>query len=180
MAGFPGFVEGQEVEFEWDRLDQPTHGFDFQTLRAWPAGTEPIKPVTAFSSGAWHVDPDGIVHELTDALDDRAAPEPRRVGTPASGVVSGWHDEEGWGVIDSPDTPGGCWVYWSALHPDEVIDAQPGNSFSIGGGIQGLEVGEHVDFEWEPVTDQDGYTFRAIRVRPRREIPPWRIERHAT
>ncbi|GCB54199.1 hypothetical protein rerp_06070 [Rhodococcus erythropolis] len=70
-----------------------------------------------------------------------------------------------------------CWTFYSALHPDEVINARPGDSFSIGGGISALVVGEQVDFEWEPVIDQDGYKFRAIKVRPRRDIPPWRVER---
>lgn len=27
--------------------------------------------------------------------------------TPTVGTVRTWHDEEGWGVIDSPETPGG-------------------------------------------------------------------------
>ncbi|MBS3694066.1 hypothetical protein KGD90_23035 [Rhodococcus qingshengii] len=88
-----------------------------------------------------------------------------------------WNGEEGWGVIDSADTPGGCWTFYSALHPDEVLNAQPGDSFKIGGGIHGLVVGEQVDFEWEPAIDQDGYKFRAIKVRPQREIPPWHVER---
>ncbi|MFB9780697.1 hypothetical protein [Rhodococcus baikonurensis] len=125
------------------------------------------------SSQAWDFDPDGAVHEITD-LDVTIAPP---IGTPASGVVTMWNGEEGWGVIDSADTPGGCWTFFSALHPDEVINAQPGESFSIGGGISGLVVGEQVDFEWESVIDQDGYKFRAVKVRPQREIPPWRVER---
>ncbi|MDV8015694.1 hypothetical protein R4P70_30695 [Rhodococcus sp. IEGM 1241] len=126
-----------------------------------------------FSSRTWDIDPDGTVHENTN-LDDTIPP---RIGTPASGVVTAWNDDEGWGVIESADTPGGCWTFYSALHPDEVINAQPGDSFKIDGGIHGLEVGEQVDFEWEPVIDQDGYKFRAIKVRPQREIPPWRVER---
>lgn len=126
-----------------------------------------------FNSGAWDIDPDGTVHEITDLY----GTIPPRVGNPASGVVTLWNDDEGWGVIDSADTPGGCWTFYSALHPDEVINAQPGDSFSISGGIHGLDVGETVDFEWESVIDQDGYTFRAIKVRPQREIPPWRVER---
>ncbi|MCT6735290.1 hypothetical protein [Rhodococcus qingshengii] len=125
------------------------------------------------SSQAWDFDPDGAVHEITD-LDVTIAPP---IGTPASGVVTMWNGEEGWGVIDSADTPGGCWTFFSALHPDEVINAQPGESFSISGGISGLVVGEQVDFEWESVIDQDGYQFRAVKVRPQREIPPWRVER---
>lgn len=39
------------------------------------------------------------------------------------------------------------------------------------------ELGEQVDFEGEPVIDQDGYMFRVIKVRPRQEIPHWQIER---
>ncbi|HEY5855559.1 MAG TPA: hypothetical protein VIW24_16300 [Aldersonia sp.] len=173
VPGFPGLVEGQEVEFEWHQLDEQAEGYDFYTVRAWPVGTEPYTRPGPFSSRAWDIDPDGTVHEITD-VDDTI---PARTGTPASGVVTTWKDDEGWGVIDSADTPGGCWTFYSALHPDEVINAQPGDSFSIGGGIHGLDVGEQVDFEWEPVIDQDGYKFRAIKVRPRREIPPWRVER---
>ena len=173
VPGFPGLAEGQEVEFEWHQLDEPADGYDFHTVRAWPVGTEPYTRPGPFSSRAWHIDPDGSAHEIAD-LDDTIPP---RIGTPASGVVTTWNADEGWGVIDSADTPGGCWTFYSALHPDEVINAQPGDSFSIGGGIRGLNVGEQVDFEWESVIDQDGYKFRAIKVRPRREIPPWRVER---
>jgi CspA family cold shock protein len=25
-------------------------------------------------------------------------------------VVREWHDDEGWGVVDSPEVPGACWV----------------------------------------------------------------------
>ena len=31
------------------------------------------------------------------------------------GVVRLWSDEEGWGVIDSPATPGGCWAHFSSV-----------------------------------------------------------------
>ncbi|MGU3435920.1 hypothetical protein ACNHUS_23220 [Actinomycetes bacterium M1A6_2h] len=175
VDGFPALAVGQEVEFEWHRLDEPSDGYHFLTDRAWPVGTEPHTPSTAFSTRLWRIDPDGTVHEITDLPHE---PIPHRTGTWSTGIVSAWHNDEGWGVIDSPQTPGGCRTYYSALHPDEVIDAPPGNAYSIGGGIHGLDVGEHVDFEWEPVGDQDGYTFRTIRVRPRRDIPPWRIERH--
>jgi len=52
-------------------------------------------------------------------------------------------------------------------------------SAEAGRGVLGLEVSEYVDFEWEPVTDQDGYKYRAIKARPNREIP-WRVERIGT
>ena len=44
-----------------------------------------------------------------------------------------WHDK-GWGVIDSPDTPGGCWAHLSILKMD---------------GYRSLRAGEAVDLEWE-------------------------------
>jgi len=33
----------------------------------------------------------------------------------ATGTVREWA-EEGWGVVDSAETPGGCWVHWSVVH----------------------------------------------------------------
>ncbi len=170
IAGFPSLDEGQVVEFEWRPTGELDQSYNFITLRAWPAGVEPVDRPSG--SSAWNIDADGNVLEETD-LD---FPEEPRIGTAASGIVSAWHGDEGWGVIDSAGTPGGCWTYWSALHPDEVIDSQGMGQFNIRGGIHDLIVGEKVDFEWESVTDQDGYKFRAIKVRPRREIPPWQIE----
>jgi len=46
-----------------------------------------------------------------------------------TGTVREWHDDEGWGVIDSPDTPGGCWAHFS------VVDMQ---------GYRGLTYGSRV------------------------------------
>ncbi|WP_157571633.1 hypothetical protein [Nocardioides alkalitolerans] len=34
----------------------------------------------------------------------------RDLGT-TSGVVRAWYDDHGWGVLGSPDTPGGCWAH---------------------------------------------------------------------
>ncbi len=36
----------------------------------------------------------------------------------SSGTVVVWHVEEGWGVIESPATPDGCWVHLSAVLVD--------------------------------------------------------------
>jgi CspA family cold shock protein len=30
-------------------------------------------------------------------------------------VVREYHADEGWGVIDGPTVPGGCWVHFSAI-----------------------------------------------------------------
>ncbi len=34
---------------------------------------------------------------------------------PIRGVVRVWHRDQGWGVIDSQDTPGGCWAHFSSV-----------------------------------------------------------------
>jgi len=66
------------------------------------------------------------------------------------GTVRAWHDAEGWGVVDSPETPGGCWVHFShVLVP----------------GHRTLRPGQEVELAVEPA-DQDGFTYRAVRVWP--------------
>lgn len=61
-----------------------------------------------------------------------------------------WSDDEGWGVIDSPDTPGGCWTSFSHVAVE---------------GFKSLTAGELVELEWE-APGQDGYSFRAVRAWP--------------
>ncbi|NAS21880.1 cold shock domain-containing protein [Herbidospora sp. NEAU-GS84] len=64
------------------------------------------------------------------------------------GVVREWHADEGWGVIDSPETPGGCWTHFSHIRAV---------------GYRVLTAGQPVDLEWE-APGQDGYAFRAVSV----------------
>lgn len=66
------------------------------------------------------------------------------------GTTREWSAEEGWGVIDSPQTPGGCWTHFS------VIQAE---------GYHALSAGQEVELEWDS-PGQDGYPFRAVRVHP--------------
>ncbi|GAA2360241.1 hypothetical protein Cme02nite_37280 [Catellatospora methionotrophica] len=64
------------------------------------------------------------------------------------GTVRVWHPNEGWGVLDAPETPGGCWVHFRHL------------------GLRGygyLEPGTAVDFAWE-AAEQDGFAYRALVV----------------
>ncbi|NLU64862.1 cold shock domain-containing protein [Rhodococcus sp. HNM0563] len=77
------------------------------------------------------------------------APPALTTGGHTTGVVRTWNDEDGWGVIDSPQTPGGCWAHFSHIVDD---------------GFRTVEVGAVVAFEWQQVTDQDGYRYCAIRV----------------
>jgi CspA family cold shock protein len=68
---------------------------------------------------------------------------------PVFGRVRDWYDEEGWGVIDSPSTPGGCWTHFSAVEAD---------------GFRSLRPGSSVEFRWE-AAEQDGYNYRTTWVR---------------
>jgi CspA family cold shock protein len=68
----------------------------------------------------------------------------------AVGVVREWHAEDGWGVIDSDETPGGCWAHFS------VLDVP---------GFRAISVGQRVSFTYR-ATLQDGYQYRAKRVQP--------------
>ena len=61
------------------------------------------------------------------------------------GVVREYHPDQGWGVIEAPDTPGGCWVHFSAL------------------GGRPLASGQPVSFRAEQV-NQDGYAYRAVKA----------------
>lgn len=66
-------------------------------------------------------------------------------------VVRQWDDEEDWGVLDAPETPGGCWAHYSHVEMD---------------GYRRLVPGQQVDLAWES-PGQDGYGFRAVRVLPK-------------
>jgi cold shock protein len=64
------------------------------------------------------------------------------------GSVRSYSTDEGWGVIDGPDVPGGCWVHFSAIAV---------------AGYRELTPGEQVSFHHE-AADQDGFAFRAKKV----------------
>jgi CspA family cold shock protein len=64
------------------------------------------------------------------------------------GSVRIFYADEGWGVIDGQDVPGGCWVSFSAIAMD---------------GYRELARGQHVSFRYE-ATSQDGFNYRAVKV----------------
>ena len=68
----------------------------------------------------------------------------------SEGTVREWLREEGWGILDSVDTPGGCWTHFSYL----IMD-----------GEHSLLPGERVLFTWEHVA-VDGLPYRAKQVWP--------------
>jgi CspA family cold shock protein len=66
------------------------------------------------------------------------------------GIVKTWDEDEGWGVLTSPNVPGEVFAHFSN------IDAE---------GYRSLRDGEHVRFDWEDFpAGQDGYFYRATRV----------------
>lgn len=71
------------------------------------------------------------------------------------GRVRVWNIEEGWGVIDSAATPGGCWTHYSGV---------------LVAGYKSLHAGQDVRFNFE-AAEQDGYTFRAVEAWPAEESP---------
>lgn len=64
------------------------------------------------------------------------------------GSVRVYHADEGWGVLDGPDVPGGCWVHFSVIAMS---------------GYRELALGEQVSFRVEAAS-QDGFAFRAVKV----------------
>ena len=68
------------------------------------------------------------------------------------GTTSWWNDEEGFGVITSPDFEGDIWVHFSTLQM---------------GGYRSLRKGEAVEFR-EVMTPglEPGYPHQAFWVRP--------------
>lgn len=68
----------------------------------------------------------------------------------ADGSVRFWYANDGWGVIDSNVTPGGCFAHCSALQ----VERNPV-----------LESHQKVRFTWHRFR-QDGYDFVADEVFP--------------
>lgn len=68
-------------------------------------------------------------------------------------TVRDWHDEEGWGVLDCPETPGGCFAHFSVLEMDGYHSLTPGSTVELAA--------------WEALSfKQDGFDYTATRVVP--------------
>lgn len=81
--------------------------------------------------------------------------EPSEQTRAAAGVVKWFNADEGWGVIDALEVPGGCFVHFSNIEAP---------------GYRQLREGQHVRFSFEqPGFLQDGYSYRAIAVWADRE-----------
>jgi len=73
----------------------------------------------------------------------------------ATGTVRLWMDDEGWGVIDLPDQPRGCWADASVV---EGLD-----------GSSSLRAGQTVDVQWTTPGPEE-YDTTAVRVVLRDEL----------
>jgi CspA family cold shock protein len=71
------------------------------------------------------------------------------------GQVREWHDDAGWGVIDSAATPGGCWAHFSSV---------------LVAGYRRLAEGQDVEFSFDEA-EQDGYSHRTVEVWPADQEP---------
>lgn len=125
-----------------------------------PSDSDPKREPTFTGARAFDIDPDGTVTEITD-LDEIFSEGTAGTFVPVTplqtrATVREFDAEEGWGVLDAPELPGGCWVHYS--HID-------------GTGFRALTAGQVVNVEYEdllalygPEAQQDGYAFRAIHV----------------
>jgi CspA family cold shock protein len=68
----------------------------------------------------------------------------------ARGTVKEWNDDEGYGVLVSPEVPAEVWAHFIHIQGQE--------------GYRSLNAGDAVEFEFrEP--GQDGYSYAAVWVR---------------
>ena len=78
--------------------------------------------------------------------------KPSEQAAPVAGIVKWFDPDAGWGVIDAPEVPGGCFVHFANIEAS---------------GYRTLHAGQHVTFTFEqPGFLQDGYPYRAMTVWP--------------
>ena len=78
-------------------------------------------------------------------------------------VVREWHEDEGWCVLDSAETPGGCWAHYSAIETT-LIERSGGEEVYE---YRAVRPGDIVELTWEQ-PGQDGFAYRAVALRPER------------
>ena len=76
--------------------------------------------------------------------------------------VREWREDLGWGVLDSPETPGGCWTHYAVIETRRVASSHEGEVYEY----KLLSEGDVVDLEWE-APGQGGFGYRATAVRKR-------------
>jgi len=71
-------------------------------------------------------------------------------GDAVTGTVRSYSADDGWGVIDGPEVPGGCFVHFSMIQMP---------------GFRELQAGERVRFTFRR-PGQDGCAYTAVSVWP--------------
>lgn len=111
-----------------------------------------------FRGASWAYGPDGSITDFRSSDDGVPfVPEPVPTSTTRA-VVREFDGNEGWGVLDAPEFPGGCWVFFSAIEMDGFRMLHEGQQVAV----------EYVDLvaEYGPDAEQDGYRYRAEWVKP--------------
>lgn len=143
--------------YEWDAfypLDLRRDWLLTDALLVDHRGQPSIQPTKRLDA---RTERDPHLHYLVDLepVDNPAPPAAPEAEPPADrsiqAVVRDWFPEEGWGIVDSPHTPGGCWVHFSRVQSR---------------GLRELVPGESVALEFEHA-DQHGFHYRAVTARPR-------------
>ena len=145
-----GLPAGEAVDFEFGTDEYNDTDFAHQAFAVWPSRcTAPTQiPRGAFRIAVWSIanGDDGLrIARQADPADLPPAP-PRDLLPRTTGTVRSWNPNVGWGVIDSPETPGGAWAFFSDIR-----------------GVSGyplLTAGATVEFGWE-TANQDGFYYRA-------------------
>ncbi len=113
---------------------------------------------STFRGVSWAFGDDGRITDIVDSDDGvpHTVQKPPTLTTRA--VVREFHGEEGWGVLDGPAIPGGCWVFFSDIE---------------GTGFRTLYAGQPVSLEYEDLValygtgaELDGFRYRATSVEP--------------
>jgi CspA family cold shock protein len=156
MGGAFGRLE-VVADYEWEAFHQVDVRRDWLIRDILLVNREPVFRATGMERLDITADSRSHMHYLVK-LEPAQSEGPGMVPTAAStevdaieAVVREWHREEGWGVVDSPQTPGGCWVHFSHIQS---------------AGYRELGPGRTVTLEFEPA-DQDGFSYRAVTVMPR-------------
>lgn len=71
------------------------------------------------------------------------------------GTVASWSEEDGWGVLDSESTPGGCFASFAVVHVE---------------GYRTLSAGSRVTFNAIPM-EIEGMHWQATSVTPTSVTP---------
>jgi CspA family cold shock protein len=65
----------------------------------------------------------------------------------ARAVVRRWHEEEGWGIADAPEAPGGIFIHFSFIEDEGYRSLSEGEVVEL--TLEGPLPREHDGCQWE-------------------------------